>query len=314
MVRCLLFIIFIVLLVEQSQASLLFTTDMDLRYHNTDFTEHKAELHTIGVSFRKIFADEMGDRIILFLLAETMHNFKENMIDQGYLQYKGPLGKWNITLGRYRLPFGLLANYSTDRLLIKTIEYETIGFCSDNGLQISGILKDFDYAISLSQGVGKHFKSIDIDNQGLITFRVGYQGVDFEDFRIGLSGLTGKIYQEVDDKVGILNKKLLAIDIIKYSGRLVARSEFSYGKESEKTILGVFSGVDYAILPKIDINTGYVLVRLNGDIEQHSLSLGLTYNIFPNLQVRIAGKIPIKNEGGKNELSLQTYYVFARSF
>lgn len=48
--------------------------------------------------------------------------------------YKGPLGRWNIRLGRYRLPYGLVSNYSTDRVLIQGIEEEAIGFCADNGL------------------------------------------------------------------------------------------------------------------------------------------------------------------------------------
>ncbi len=215
---------------QTSYATVLLTGDMDIRYKNIDFERQETELHAIGISLKKVFADKMGDRLTLFLLAETMHNFKENRVDQGYLQYKGPLGKWNITLGRYRLPYGLLPNYSAKRLLINTIEDEVIGFHSDNGLQLSGVLKNFDYAISLSQGVGHVFKPIDTNNNGLISFRVGYQGADFEDWRIGLSGLSGRITQETHNKSEVLNKKLFGVDLIKYSGPLVLRGEISFGE------------------------------------------------------------------------------------
>lgn len=312
MKQCVLVAIFLLVFTAQPQATLFFTGDLDLRYKNIDFNKNEFELYVAGISLRKVFADKMGDRIILFLLAETMHNFDETMIDQGYFQYKGPLGKWNIILGRYRLPYGLLSNYSTERLLITTVENETIGFSSDNGLQLSGTIKNFDYAISLSQGVGQVFRQIDIDNNGMISFRVGYQGIDFEDFRIGLSGLIGKIIQEAPNDV--LNKKLLGVDIIKYSGPLVFRSEFSLGKEAEKNLLGVFSGIDYAMLSKIDLNTGYALVKNDENKKRHSLNIGLTYNIFPGFQIRIAKKIPVRIKEEVDELSIQAYYVFNRTF
>lgn len=308
----LLFIPFLTLFINQSKATTFVTGDIDLRYRDFNFKRGELELHAVSFSLRKTFADKFGDRMILFLLVEAMHNFKEGIIDQAYLQYKGPLGKWNITLGRYRLPYGLLPNYSTERLLITTIEDETIGICSDNGLQLSGVIGDFDYAISLSQGVGQAFKPINIGNQGLISFRVGYQGVDFEALGIGLSGLLGKIAPRIDNEDRILNKRLLGVDLIKYWGQLALRGELSFGEESGKMLLGIFSGADYMILPKVDLNTGYALVKIGEDRRRHSLSVGLTYNIFPGFQMRTAWKFPIN--GGENELHIQTYYIFSRGF
>ncbi|MFQ3675039.1 MAG: hypothetical protein SNJ64_00670 [Endomicrobiia bacterium] len=304
----------LICVVKHGDANLLLTTDFDGRYKYVSFDESELHLHAIGVSLRKTFADKLGDRLTLFLLAETMHNFKKTMIDQGYVQYKGPLGKWNITLGRYRLPFGLLPDYSTNRLLITTVESETIGLSSDNGLQLSGTIKDFDYAISLSQGIGQKFKSIDKDKNGLVSFRLGYQGVDFEDFKVGISGLFGKIISDENNDSSVLNKKLLSIDLTKYSGRRVFRGEFSFGEENDEKLLGIFLGSDYALFPKTDINLGYSLVKLSEYKKIHFLNVGLTFSLFSGFQIRIAQKMPIKMEKGKNELLFQVYYIFSRIF
>jgi len=285
-----------------AEAALFITADKDLRY-----SDEKAEVKALGLSLRKVFADERGDRIILFTVIDSMHNFQETMLGQAYIQYKGPLGRWNLTAGRYQLPFGLLPNYTTKRLLIESLEYETIGIRSDQGLQLSGVVKDFDYAISLSQGVGVR-RWTDIDNNWLITARVGYQGVDFEDLRIGLSALSGRI---MPDKMHSpmktpAYKNLLALDLIRYYGPLVWRAELTYGEEGDKRLNGIFTGVDYALFPKTDLNLGYTHLNRAG-YEKDALTIGLTYNLA-GFQLRAAQKLSL--EGDQDEFSFQIYRLW----
>lgn len=289
-----------------AEAALFVTADKDLRYSDDEF-----KVEALGLSLRKVFADEKGDRIILFTVLETMHNFKETMLEQGYFQYKGPLGRWNLILGRYLLPFGLLPNYSTKRLLIESLEYETIGIRSDQGFKLSGMIKDFDYAISLSQGVGVR-KWTDIDNDWLITTRVGYQGVDFEDLRVGLSGLLGRVLPDKMHSIGHnpAYKKLLALDLIKYYSLWVLRAELTFGEEENKRLNGIFTGVDYALFPRTDLNLGYTHLNRGGD-KKDALTIGLTYNLA-GFQIRAAQKLSLGGE--QDEFSFQVYRLFSWTF
>lgn len=299
-------IFFIFSFTKVVDATFFLSADSDLRYRSMD-DEFKVE--ALGLSLRKVVSDKKGDRFVFFTLLEAMHNFEEVMLDQAYLMYKGPLGKWNITAGRYRLPFGLLPNYSTERLLIKTLEHKTIGIESDNGLLLSGVLKDYDYAFSISQGVGTE-KWRDIDNNKLFTFRIGCEGDDFEDLRVGFSGLLGEVMYEHNKE--ILYKKLLAVDMIKYAGQAVLRSEISFGEEENKGLLGLFSGIDYAIFPKAELNIGYSYLNKEHNSHVNAVSMGLTYTLF-GFQIRIAQKLSFTKEE-RDEFSFQVYRIFNYSF
>ncbi len=292
--------------VQSAEAALFITADKDLRYQDDKF-----KVEALGLSLRKVFADERGDRIILFTQIDSMHDFQETMLEQVYIQYKGPLGRWNLTAGRYILPFGLLPNYRSKRLLIDTLEYETIGIGFDNGLQLSGVLKNFDYAISVSQGVGVR-RWTDIDNDGLITARVGYQGVDFEDLRVGFSALSGRA---LSDKIHnpmkhSKYKNLVALDLTKYYGLMAWRGELTFGEEAGKRLSGIFSGVDYALFPRIDLNLGLTHLNRDGD-KKDALTIGLTYNLA-GFQIRAAQKSSLG--GDRDEFSFQVYRLFTWTF
>lgn len=297
---------------SKASASLSLTADMDSRYQNTDFEEDELKVEAVGLSLKKVFSDAQGDRVILFTLLDAMDNFREVMVDQGYVQYKGPMGRWNIILGRYIAPFGLLPNYSTKRLLIKTLEYETAGLSSDSGLQVSGVLKDFDYAVSLSQGTGAN-RWADIDNEQVVSFRIGRQGADFEDLRVGLSGFLGRVMPDkTHGKTGsAAYKKLLAVDLIKYHGPMVARAEITVGEEGDKLLNAAFLGADYAIFPKTDLNFAYTHLKKT-EHKTDAITVGVTYNLFAGFQIRAAQKFSLR--GGEDVSSFQVYNIFTRAF
>lgn len=300
-----LFIIILLLLsIQPANATLFVNLDMDLRYIEDEF-----KVKALGASLRKVFADERGDRIILFATPELMHNFQEAMLEQAYIQYKGPLGRWNLILGRYLLPFGLIPNYSSKRLLINTLEHETIGIRADSGLQILGVVGNFDYAVSLSHGGRSIDRWENIDDIELVTFRIGYQGVDFEDLRIGLSALSGQIEPDKMHNTRCVPayKNLVAIDLIKYYGPMVWRAELTLGEESDKNLYGLFTGVDYALFPRTDLNLGYTHLNHDGH-NKDALTVGLTYNLS-GYQIRAAKKL--SSGGEQNEFSFQIYRLFS---
>ncbi|MEZ4550364.1 MAG: hypothetical protein R2874_07785 [Desulfobacterales bacterium] len=69
-----------------------------------DWENSEANVHLIGASVRKTFADGHGDRFIFFGLVEAADNFNEVMAHELYGQYKGPMGAWNVTAGQLTYP------------------------------------------------------------------------------------------------------------------------------------------------------------------------------------------------------------------
>lgn len=96
---------------------------VDARYtHENQPRRDDAELHGFFLNLRQVWSDQTGDRWIGVAQADFDHNFEDVRPYQVYLQYKGPLGKWNVLAGHYLLPFGLLAHHDTERLLMRGIE------------------------------------------------------------------------------------------------------------------------------------------------------------------------------------------------
>lgn len=273
--------------------------DADGRYSHLESEGHDIELKRTGVTLSEVISDDKGDRIIFFLRGEGESNFSELLIEQIYSQYKGPMGKWNVAVGRFMLPFGLLANYDSERLLIETLEDDTLNITHDSGIKLFGIINNFEYAFSASQGIGvKRWN--DNNSNKLVAARTGVTGDDFEDFSVGLSGVLGSVFADNNS----LYKRLLAVDFTKYIDLFVFRGEFVWGTENCKEVAGLFMGVDYRILPAIDINTSFKL------FDNYKLStsaiLGLSYyTSFLGLIIRAAHKFPIK--GGRNESYIQVY-------
>ncbi|MCC6545366.1 MAG: hypothetical protein IT392_12865 [Nitrospirae bacterium] len=188
-------------------------------------------------------------------------NFEKIQPYQTYLQYKGPLGKWNIRAGHYILPFGLLADYDTERLVLRTLEPLSLGIKLDTGVELLGFVRDMDYAVSVSQGVGRERLS-DVDDNKLFTGRIGWQG---DDVNIGLSILNGRVLMEegsfIRNETGAdsLYERLLGIDLTWYHGSLILRGEATIGKDNDKGVGGFLAKADYAVTPDLEINLKYAL-------------------------------------------------------
>lgn len=257
-----------------------------------------------GLGIKKIFSDDSGDRVQLFLRGEASDNFKEKNIEQLYAKYKGPMGKWNITLGRMPVPFGLITEYDTEWQIVNTQELKTIGFKNDDGFKVSGFAGQFDYDFLISRGEGT--ESGVEDSNGMGVLKIAYKGLDSESFNTGFSLL----YNRTSDS----ERKLAGIDIIKYYGPLISRNEFVIGEESDTSILSLFSGIDYKLWPAVDLNLAYNYFR--EDIKEEIITMGVTYNSpFYGLIFRLGNKYHIiKNGGNENEVFIQAYKHFSAFF
>jgi hypothetical protein len=237
------------------------SADADLRYYLSDWREHDPHVHVLGASVRKTFSDGTGDRLILFGLAEAGHNFSEFMVHELYARLKGPMGAWNITLGRFGLPYGLLTSFSTSRLLYQSITETVLGIDADNGIMVSGTLGAFDYGIAGTQGLGAHGMP-QFPGHGLVTGRGGITLGDAEEFAFGLSGAYGKTAHGGHSDI-VHERALVGIDATVSLGRTISRVEVSGGVVDRELYAAGFAGVDIAVLPGMDLTIATQLVAGN---------------------------------------------------
>jgi hypothetical protein len=274
-----------------------------LEHHSTDYA---FSLEKASLGIKEVFSDEKGDRVLFFAKLEAEDGFNETHIDQLYTKYKGPMGRWNIALGRSRIPFGLLSDYDAEMLLLETQEEKTIGYRSDDGIHLSGFWKSMDYELLVS--TGKWFKNEDKDDKDeMLSFKSSFKGEDIEDFQLGFSFFLGEL-QGID-------KELFAIDVTKYHGLLVSRNEVVVGKQNEENLLSVFSGLDYTLAPSLDLNVAYSYY--DATYQEASAFLGLSYHSpWYGLVFRTGNTHYFKHstKENQNEFLIQIYKSYSHYF
>lgn len=286
---------------------------IDGRYENIDGDGNNVEMEGLFLNYRKVFKDEKGDRVIAVAQLDMDNNFEKIRPYQTYLQYKGPLGKWNVRIGHYILPFGLLSDYDTERLVLKTLELLSLGIKLDTGIELLGYMGNFDYAISLSQGVGRN-RLTDVDNDKLVTARVGRKT---DDLNVGLSVLAGKILTEenstIREDIGSSNlyAKRLGLDVTRYLGPLDLRGELIVGEDDNEIVGGGILKADYALTSKLELNLKSAHWQRSGG--RNFMGAGFSYEVSKGLFLRVADEYQFGKED-ENVATFQTYFEFTKQF
>jgi len=287
--------------------SLQLSSGFDARYRTASGEVNTFELHGAFLNLRKVFSDELGDRLILVTQYDFEDNFSESHFYYTYAQIKGPLGKINFRVGRYVIPFGLLTYYDTERLLLQTLERQTLGIKTDVGAQVFGYVGDLDYAFSISNGVGRYWR--DIDENKLVIARLGLTA---QDTRAGLSYMNGRIFTPITREFRFESytyRQRFAFDIEHYFDLFTIRTEFLYGSEEGVKVGGGFVGVDYSITPTIDVNLKYAVWNKKTTI--HLPGIGFSYNFLSGAYLRFADTFQIINKKVvNNEFQIQIYVEF----
>jgi hypothetical protein len=294
-----------------------FSLDGDARYLFSDWEDHEANIHVAGVSVRKTFSDRKGDRFTVFGLAEAEDNFSEIMLHEVYGLYKGPLGSWNVTAGRFGLPWGLLPGFSASRLLYNMPHNKLLGMDVDSGVKVSGVLGAVDYAVSFTQGYGPHHTPHDW-GYGLGMARIGFTPGDTEEFSIGMSGAAGKSISAHDDdshdesdKNKAVHRALVGMDATCYLGRWLGRVEIATGRVDHEPMTTAFAAVDFALLPRLDLNLSANLVWHGSEYEDEWF-VGFTGKP-PWFTIR-GGYRYAGHSKSQHEVTLQLYHLFSMSF
>ena len=288
---------------------------VDGRYTRENHPQHDGtELRGLFLNLRQVWSDEQGDRWIGVGQVDFDSNFENIAPYQVYLQYKGPLGKWNARAGLYLLPFGLLATYDTERLLLTGIENTSLGIRQDVGAQVFGRFGDWDYAVSLTDGLSD-IRFADARANPVLTARLAYVK---EDWQVGLSMFIGRpwarfepLVGEEETSAGFTQERLLALDAVKSFGPLTVRAEASGGTENGRGVWGGVMLADYALTPKLDVNTRYAYWHRDGDSQ--SVGFGLSYNVGRGLFLRIADNYEFGKQE-KHALTTQIYFEFSHRF
>ena len=269
----------------------------------------RAKLEGAFLNLRKVWSDDLGDRWIGVAQVDVDDNGHRIRPYQVYLQYKGPLGRWNLRGGHYLLPFGLLATYDTERLLLEGLEKTSLGIRKDTGVELLGRFGSWDYAASLTDGLSDiHF--IDDDARPTVTARLAYVSGDSQ---IGLSTLVGRVLVDPDfgHEGGPVRERRVALDATTSRGPFTFRGEAVAGTNNGEAVVGGVALADYALTPTVELNTRYAY--WNDQDPPHAASVGVTYQVRPGLFLRGADTYRF-GEGHRNEFSLQIYYEFSRHF
>lgn len=198
------------------------TIESDVRAESSDTTSLSGSFEYLSLAVRKTFSDSRGDRLILFINGEVHDNLHGHMLHEGYLRYKGPLSRWNITIGRFALPFGTITTYPSSRYLWAGLEEYSLGIEADDGALFSGVMSHFDYALSLTRGVGAH-GSFERLGKGLLVGKLSFPLNSDESVVVGASGAVGTVL--LHDSINNHRRHIGSIDLYLLKNGLNCRAE-----------------------------------------------------------------------------------------
>lgn len=282
---------------------------VDLRAHYESAGAANAEVHGLFLNLRQVWSDATGDRWIAVAQGDWDDNFQDVEPYQAYLQYKGPLGRWNARAGHFLLPFGLLATYDTERLLLRGVEELSVGVRHDTGAEILGRFGDWDYAVAVTGGLGAE-RFPDSSANAVLSARLAYAQ---EDWQIGLSTLMGRVLinEENFGAEGFVDERRVALDATKTLGAWTLRAEAVLGNDDGQLVGGGVMLADYALTSRLEINSRLAWWHRDGD--RQFASLGVSYQLAPGLFVRLADNYEFGRRE-QNELTAQLYFEFSRRF
>lgn len=259
------------------------------------------------LNLRKVWSDDVGDRWIGVAQVDVDDNARRIRPYQVYLQYKGPLGAWNVRAGHYLLPVGLLATYDTERLLLHGLEKTSLGIRKDTGVELFGRFGAWDYAASLTDGLSD-VRFIDADARPTVTARLAYVRGESQ---IGVSTVLGRVLVDPDfgHEGGPVRERRVALDATTSRGPLTVRGEVVAGTNDGQAVAGGLLLGDYALTSKLELNTQYAY--WNRRDEPHAIGIGVSYQVRSGLFVRGADVYRMGKDK-RNGFSFQIYYEFSR--
>lgn len=291
-----------------AQQGLTIAGGMDMRANqHLDRTRTLKWTFDAFLNFRKVQSERGADRYIFVLQTDSSENFERPRFYQAYAQLKGPLGKWNVRAGRYIVPFGLLSNYDTERLVLRTPEAEFLGVKLDEGILFSGFTKSFNYGVSLTGGADHRNPTF--------TSRIGREVEEVDE---GLSLLFGRLPLDATEESlelfgnrspsgQLTNKFRLGYDRTAVLGPDIVRFLVVAGVDDSRAVGGGYFELERALDNRWSLNAqaGYFAGRTG----RPRFGAGITYSAGNRVLVRLAATHNDQHDS-RDRLTLQIYYDF----
>lgn len=262
------------------------------------------------LNFRKVISENGADRWVFVLQGDSGENFKDPFPYQDYLQLKGPLGKWNVRVGRFIVPFGLLKTYDSERLILRTNEPVTLGIKLDEGIEVLGYTDRYDYSFAFTNGSRA--------GGNVFVARVGTEG---EESIKGFSVLIGRLPEVATSEsvertgeveaVELVKKVRVAFDETVFFGRDIVRLEIVGGTDNSKVVGGGYFEMERATSPEVSFgfNFGY----FKGEEGRWRFGAGISRNFGGGRFLRVGYVRIEETKENANEIVLQYYQEFTKS-
>lgn len=273
--------------------------------------EDFAGVEGLFLNFRQVFTQGDADRWIVVVQGDSGENFERPRLYQTYVQLKGPLGRWNVRAGRTIVPFGLLATYDSERLVLNTLEPLTLGLKLGDGVQVSGFTDSFDYALSLTEG--------DTVRRPVLTSRLGFGGG--EDFSWGVSALAGRLPEtasketvEIPDAVlpgvPVVDKRRIGFDTTLTTGPDLWRAEAVFGTDNGDFVEGAYAEYERAL--NANWSVGANLGAWDGAETRWRVGAVVSRRLGTAAAIRVAYVDEHETAGRERTFVAQLYWEFSR--
>lgn len=273
--------------------------------------EDFAGVEGLFLNLRQVFTQGGADRWIVVVQGDSGENVEHPRLYQTYAQLKGPLGRWNVRAGRYIVPFGLLASYDSERLVLKTMEPLSVGLKLDNGVQVSGFTTDFVYAISVTEGGAAHRP-----------VAIGRLGQERGDLSWGVSVLAGELPETASKEtveipnavlpgVPFVDKRRVVFDATLTAGPDLWRAEAVAGTDNGDVVGGAYAEYERALSANWSI--GANLGAWDGAETRWRVGAVVARRLGPTAAIRAGYVNEHETAGRERTFVAQLYWEFSRA-
>lgn len=235
---------------------------VDIRLKMKDFQDVGFMLHGVELNIKSTYADQTNDRLIFALQIPYSPHWKSDMFfyhyGDAYAIVKGSLGKPNVKIGRFDIPFGLIKNFDSHTALLPLLFEKSLEIKKDIGADIFGYYKMLTYDISFTQGFNRWETP---RNDRPITARIGF---DNDEIKYGIS-----YYNSTHAMNGKM--RMVGVDIEKNINPLILRAEAMIGDYLSGKGLNVM--IDFPVFFGIEGRGSGLLWKDNFTYQSYGLEL-----------------------------------------
>ncbi|OQA15456.1 MAG: hypothetical protein BWY64_02869 [bacterium ADurb.Bin363] len=255
---------------------------------------------SIGFEAYKKFSGEYGDwgegdlqfrmtysplkNMIVTPMHADFDSIGQPVIYNAFLNFKGNMGRSNIKIGHFDVPFGLEPDLDTHATLLQTLAMSNFGYIQDWGISLNGQLENIDYEAGIFTGTGDNL----LFDRSAYLFSGRITNPVENDLRWGISAAGGK-----NLRGGNLESLWrLGFDTQYVYAQWTFKGEVYGGQTEGHPAYGVLGEIDY-MFPGQNLELELQFQRSSNstdlpDSDTTALIAGLTYRLSESWYLRTA--------------------------